>query len=149
MNDTILKSFFDKFNKDKSGNLVYSEFVEIINRLSKHVPELHDVSNKDLRGVFKLIDENSDNYIKFKEFNKWWNREDKYDLIVGKNSELLLKAFDLYISYARGNKMTIDEFTDMMEDLEISFSEDGYENLDTSLDGTLNFQEFCNWLNWF
>jgi len=148
-NDTVLRSVFNKFDEDQTNSLSYEQFIKLLSRLSKHAPELQRAELQDVHGVFRLLDKNSDGLLSFEEFSRWWQRIDKYDLFIGEKAELLQKAYILYTSYTDGDKMTLDEFSQMMMSLNIPFTQDDYENLDTSVDGQLNFQEFCNWLDWF
>lgn len=145
----VLRSVFDKFDSDKTGTLSVQQFTRLVTRLSKHVPELKNTEFKELRAAFSLFDTNSDGKIEYEEFKNWWYHDKKYELFVGEKAKLLERAYQLFISFSIDNKMTEDEFEKMMISLKLTYTREDYIKLTSSSDGVLDFQKFCNWLEWF
>ncbi len=145
----VLKAVFEKYDPKKSGYLTRKQFIFLIDRLSKYVPELRGAQIKEAQSAFALFDKNSDKKLDFQEFSDWWASKDKFTFFSGEKSKLLRKAYVLYTKYAQKDGMTISEFSTMMEALGISHSDIDFDILDENDDGLLSFAEFCRWLNWF
>jgi len=147
----ILRSVFDKYDKQNKQFLTKLEFIHLVRRLTKHVKSLQNVNIKDeISAVFNLFDFNGDGVMSFDEFKKWWFDKNKYTYFIGEKAVLLRKAYSLYQHYASNELgMTLSNLKTMLNDLGISSKKDDFENLDTDRDGILSFKEFCTWLNWF
>ena len=149
---TVLKSVFGKYDTDGSGYLNLKEFILFLIRLGKHVNELKKVSSETASAVFALIDKNSDGKINFHEFCEWWNTGEskRYGYFAGEKKKLLRKSYDLYRKYSSSSGgITSIQFEKMMDSLEIEYNEEDFDSLDMDRDGTLSFEEFCCWLDWF
>lgn len=147
--EDVLKSVFDKFDRDKVGSLSYVQFTSMISSLSKHVPELKDVQIDSIMATFQLFDLDHDERVSYDEFKKWWMSIDRYSYLIGEKAKLLKKAYRLYMRYSRDKKMAYNDFDQMMTDLGLPCTEEEYDSLTDSTDGILNFAKFCRWLNWF
>lgn len=150
---TVLKSVFGKYDTDGSGYLNLKEFTLFLVRLGKHVKELKKVSPEIASAVFALIDKNGDEKINFQEFCEWWNIDasKRYGYFTGEKKELLRKSYNLYYKYSSSSErgMTFENFGNLMDTLGMEYDEEHFDSLDIDHDGTLSFEEFCNWLNWF
>jgi len=152
MEDTqtdVLRAVFDKYDKKGKGYLTHKQFVLLIDRLSKYIPELRGTQLKEAETAFVLFDKNSDRKLDFSEFSDWWNTTNRFSFFFGKKAKLLRKAYTLYAKYTQSSEMSLSEFMTMMEELGIPASLSDFNMLDESGNGTLNFFEFCKWLNWF
>lgn len=148
----ILRSVFNKFDFEKSGYLSPQQFTFLILRLGKHIKELEGVEFSTAQAVFHLLDTDGDNQISFKDFVDWWRSPEarKYSYFTGEKGKLLRKAYQLYSSHVSDkSNMTYSQFNNLMEELNIRYSEYDFDALDTNGDGLLSFCEFINWLNWF
>lgn len=148
----ILRSAFDRYDKDKSGTLSNSEFILFIARLGRHVKELKEVETSVANAVFALLDKNADGRLTFDEFCIWWtsNASKRYTYFTGKTANLLHKAHNLYKSHTVGeSQMSYTQFESLLDKLGIEYTDDTFDDLDQNEDGLLSFSEFCKWLDWF
>lgn len=174
-NQAIVEDVFEKFSKDDL--LSRGQFVKIMIKLSDHVPELRGFEFKKADLAFNLFA--SGKYMTLLDFKRWWCSSDKFSYFIGKKSRLLTRAYSLYTRYSlkvskpedlrisisettslenENRKMTLKEFTKLLEDIRIAEGlteiieedeRDVFDNIDTDGDGVLSFKEFCAWLNWF
>jgi len=154
----VLESVFKKYDFRGSGYLDIEQFTLFLVRLGKHVKELKKVSSETTIAVFALIDRNTDGKINFNEFCEWWSTDEsrRYGYFTGEKKRLLRKSYDLYRKYSsndtsitRKSGMTLAQFGKMMNTLKIEYTEEDFDALDEDDNGTLSFEEFCRWLNWF
>lgn len=148
--ELILRSVFDKYDRENKGYLNKNQFALFLSRLSNHVPELKGLEYTEAIATFKLFDCDSDDQLSYQEFKEWWLNKHKYQYFTGDISKLLKKAYELYSKYTKDNQyMTYLEFEKMMTDLNLPHSEYDFDLLNINGKGILSFQEFVNWLNWF
>lgn len=146
----VLRAVFNKYDTKGVGYLTLQQFILLITRLGKHVSQLRGTEFAEAQSAFALFDKDSDKKLSFSEFSDWWTSEDRYSFFSGEKAELLRKAYVLYSKYTQGEAaMTISKFSEMMEALEISYSETDFDALDKNEDGLISFDEFCQWLDWF
>ena len=151
--EEILKRVFKKFDVEKSGFLKRSQFEKFICELEKTSGEFN-VTSKDINIMFDFLDKDMDNKLSKYEFGLWLVRQDKYSFFDEHRKNLLIKAHNLFSSYASTVKgeskgLRYSQFEDMMEDLNIKHEDDDFDNLDIDNNGLISFSEFCKWLKWF
>lgn len=150
---TVLDSVFKRYDTLNSGYLNLEQFTSFLSRLGKHVKEVRKTSPETIRAVFALIDENSDGKINFDEFCGWWNTDasQRYGYFTGEKKKLLRKSYDMYRKFSSSSErgMTLLQFGRLMDTLGNEWTEEDFDSLDDDGDGTLSFEEFCRWLNWF
>lgn len=146
----LLRSAFKKIT-DSCDNMSEQQFCLFVKRLSGKVKALKESDGESSKIIFKYLDKNSSGSVSFEEFKDWWRRDapEKYKYFMGKNNELISKAYALYMSHANNGGMKEEEFSEMMSELGIEYTEDDFYYLDKNKDGVLSFGEFCDWLNWF
>ncbi len=145
--DEVFHDVFKKFDRDNSGSLSYAEFVALMSKLSKHIPELNGIELCHMTAFFHLFEH--DNCIVYKDLRNWWLSNDKYRYITKDKRNLLVKAFDLFHRYADRDTLSYRNFSDMMRDLNMECTKEEYNTLAESTDGVIRFSKFCRWLNWF
>lgn len=147
--ESVLRAVFNKYDTDKSGYLSPQQFIFLVSRLSKHVPELQGVEFSNAQTAFVLFDKDADQLLSFSEFKDWWSSNDKYTFFSGEKAVLLRKAYALYTEYTQGGTLNLSKFSEMMESLGITYNDSDFDILDKDKDGRISFDEFCRWLNWF
>lgn len=148
--ETVLRAVFDRYDTESSDCLRLQQFILLVAKLGKYVPELKGVEFSVAQSAFTLFDRDGDKCLSFNEFKDWWLSEDRYSYFSGEKAKLLRKAYILYTRYTRGETlMTLPEFSKMMESLGIRYKESDFDILDRNEDGVIDFNEFCRWLNWF
>jgi len=148
--ETVLKAVFSKYDTKSTGFLSLQQFILLVTRLAKYVPELHGIEFSTAQSSFALFDRDADKHLSLKEFKDWWRSKDKYTFFEGEKAILLRKAYALYKEYTGENSaMNLYEFSQMMETLGITYKETDFDLLDRNEDGLISFDEFCKWLNWF
>lgn len=146
---TVLHSVFKRYDVNNTGYLDVSQFVNLISHLRKYIPQLKNTKKDTITAIFALMDKNLDNKIDFNEFSKWWNNSKSCEMFAGENAAKLKKAYSLYQTNSSENKMTHEQFTDMLKELNLSYSYEDFYILDQNSDGIMSFSEFCDWLRWF
>lgn len=149
---TILRSVFNKYDKDKSGYLTIDEFSRLLLRLSKHIKELKGVESRKTAAVFSLLDKDVDGKLSFEEFRVWWEKQNKYEFFCGERARNIRKAYQLFSNYTKDSETSLSNsgFNKMMEELGLPKCNDMcFDDLDLDNDGKLSFEEFCGWLHWF
>jgi len=152
MEEDYFAQLFRKFAGD-NNYLTFEQFKKLIIALSKHESELnYVVKSLDcdyiIKAVFLYYSFNQYDKLSFEETYNWWISSDKYSFFSKKRSVLLVKAKRLYLSYTKNNKMTYDEFANLLEHLKINQPENTFDNIDANEDGLVSFREFFDWLNW-
>jgi len=147
----ILRSAFNRYDRDHTGSLSSSEFVLFLTRLGKHVKELKGVETSTAKAVFAFLDKDADGRMTFDEFCMWWldDASGRYGYFTGEKSRLLRKAYDLYSTHASSGGMTYHQFDNLLDQLGIEHTDYDFDALDENDDGVLSFPEFCEWLQWF
>lgn len=140
---------FQKYDIESKSYITLKQFISLIRDLEFTQLSSYKNNYKKVARVFLLFNKNSNGKLDFDEFYDWWNNENKFSLFTGKKAKLLKKAFSLYTTHVEGKKMTISEFENLMEDLDISHTDIDFDAIDKDHDGLISFYEFCSWLNWF
>lgn len=149
----ILNKIFHKYDTDRDGFLLVSDFIRLLLNLSRHVKELKGqpiilIAN----ALFSIIDDDEDGKLSFEEFRKWWNSHDKYKSFCSDKADQLLTAYKLFNNFTKesSNKLTHSDLCSLMEELGFEdFDDLFFDDLDVDNDGKVSFEEFCDWLNWF
>jgi len=147
-----LREVFKRLNSDGSGNLSLKDFTDLINIFAKQVPEIEFLDTIVIDGVFSYFDIDHDKRLSFQEFYSWWISPNRFKFFIGDVARLMKKARQLYSTYSKKNNnkgISFKEFETLMEELEIPYNNDSFDNLDTNEDGLMNFPEFVDWLKWF
>eukprot|EP01099_Mayorella_cantabrigiensis_P008148 TRINITY_DN7511_c0_g1_i1.p1 TRINITY_DN7511_c0_g1~~TRINITY_DN7511_c0_g1_i1.p1 ORF type:complete len:325 (-),score=74.95 TRINITY_DN7511_c0_g1_i1:157-1131(-) len=143
------KQVFDKYDKDKSGEISYKEFEDLCFDLG------HKLSPEELVKATKILDADGSKSISYPEFQKWWQTDDKFkNLHFGSTEqEAVSRAIKYFRRYDRDKSGTLDkkEFKRVHEKLvaEKLTTKDYHsvlEELDTDHSGTISFNEYVEWL---
>ena len=145
--DHILEDIFEKFASD--GVMKSKGFVKFIRQISGHIQDTLELKIEEGadKALFYFLAEGKT--LSFDNFKRWWVREDKFEILSGKKAKLLLKAWDLFSRYSSRGFIDMDNFLDLMMDLQLRGTEDDFDTLDINNDGKVDFREFCEWLRWF
>eukprot|EP01103_Thecamoeba_quadrilineata_P020646 TRINITY_DN8988_c0_g1_i1.p1 TRINITY_DN8988_c0_g1~~TRINITY_DN8988_c0_g1_i1.p1 ORF type:complete len:148 (+),score=31.05 TRINITY_DN8988_c0_g1_i1:36-479(+) len=136
----VVKSLFQKYDKDRSGYISLFELQEL----------LQDLGFKNVEDVARsLADKNDDGRISFDEFYVWWTSSDKFKDLSGTKYQKLSQAYDYFKKYDKDNSGSITkaEYQQLCQDLGYA-SGDGFQSLDSDGSGKIGYQEFLKWLNW-
>lgn len=153
MEEDYFGQLFKKFAKN-NDHLTLEQFKNLIKALSKHEPELnYTIKSLEcdyiIKAVFLYYCLDSYDKLSFQETYNWWISSNKYYFFSKKKSESLVKAKRLYMAHTKNNKMTYDEFENLLEHLKINQPENTFDNIDKNEDGLVSFREFFDWLNWY
>ncbi len=146
----FLRQVFHKFDTDNTGYLEAEQFVNLIDALAHHVPEIESVDPLVVKAVFAYYDIDGNGKLSFQEIYSWWISSDRFKFFVGDKARLLKRARQLYVTYAKGEGgMSFAEFESLLDDLQIRHDEAAFDELDDDGDGLMGFAEFIDWLDWF
>ena len=133
-----LERVFNKYSAN-GKYLEKDEFVHIARRVNPGM-------EKGLYKAFYFLFCEENPYMFFNSFKKWWDIKHVYLLDGG---DKLLTAYQMYKAYKTGNGINIDDFKNLIEDLDILQDPKEFQFLDMDSNGVLSFAEFVNWLKWF
>lgn len=148
----LLRHVFRKHDNDDSGYLSVDQFVNLIESVSRHAPEINATAIRPSvsQAVFSYIDKNDDGKMSFQEFYLWWTSPNRFRFFIGEKPSLLSKAYELFSRYSGGMKtLSYNNFERLLDDLNIPHDDQTFDALDEDGDGLMNFTEFVDWLGWF
>ena len=137
------KGVFDKFDKNKSGEISSNDITKIMKNFG------YSVNGKELERMIKEIDASGDGKLDFEEFVTFMEKRDKF--IDEDDEEMVLRAFKSFDKDHDG-KITIYEFRYILSQLGDSFTDEECDTLfkecDLNNDGILFYEDFINfWKN--
>lgn len=143
----VLKSLFQKYDKDGSGFLEEKELRYLLENdlgLNASQSEIYTL----------LLDKNGDHSVSFEDFVNWLRSEERFQNIDNSSRyAILCQAVDYFKSFDVDDNdiLSLDEFKEVMSSLgcmdEESTSET-FKAIDTHANGVISFWEFMKWLNW-
>ncbi|KAL6072919.1 Calcineurin subunit B [Balamuthia mandrillaris] len=142
-NERIVKSLFQKYDKDQSGSIDNAELKEL----------LQDMGVQEIEQAASLLaDKNQDGHIDWKEFYPWWCQWVKDRVLTeGSKYKKLQQAFAYFQQVDKDGSGSIDkeEYIKLCDSLGYSDKAgSGLAQLDKDQSGTIDFQEFLDWLKW-
>lgn len=142
----VIRSLFDKYDKDGSGRLNNSEINDLLQKdlgFSKEQAKVYSL----------LLDKDGDQSISFEEFLDWLHSGERFKAINDKSRfKTLCKAVELFKTYDadNSNNLSKDEFKHLLDSLGYQGVdvERFFEYLDAHKNGKISFWELMKWLNW-
>lgn len=136
------RGLFSRFDTTESKTLNSGQFFRLLLHVQERIPK--DLSDS----IFAYTDTDCDGFITYPEFRKLWLSE-PFAYFLDEGGSVLTKAHRLFKRYTPDPTMNIDQFSRLLVDQSIRYTEEEFDNLDLNDDGRLNFYEFCRWLSWF
>lgn len=101
--------------------------------------------------LFNKIDIEGNGWISFENLWIWWKTQPELEAVLKMDEKLILieKAYQAYNLYTNDSTMTLAQFSEMLNDMNIPFTYDQLIKIDRDRDGAINFAEFLSWLKWF
>lgn len=142
----VIRSLFNKYDKDGSGRLNYGEINDLLQNdlgFSKEQAKVYSM----------LLDKDGDQTISFEEFLDWLHSGERFKVIQDKSRfHKLCKAVELFKTYDadNSNNLSKDEFKHLLDSLGYQGVdvERFFEYLDEHKNGKISFWELMKWLNW-
>jgi CRP-like cAMP-binding protein/Ca2+-binding EF-hand superfamily protein len=155
---TLLKNFFDKMDKGKTGALDRAEFRGLCKAISL------DANPKQLDVYFKQIDYDKNGTIEFEEFKEWFVTTDDDVLLkarlvlkLGKDKKTIQKAVTLrsifnQIDSSQAGEVSMQDMLQVAVDLGVEGANQAelkliFQEMDLDGNGTIDFDEFNEWVN--
>lgn len=159
MDDDLLRKVFNKFDTDRTGSLSRRQFIRMLIKLQKTVSNLRGMEMKRAEIAFEIFDTNHDNELSFSEFVEWWTCNDRYSYICGEKADTLATAYKIFTKFSTvapggHRRMTAYEFYNMQtelngEDVNMESTDEVFEEIDADGNGSITFDEFVEWTEWF
>lgn len=161
---SLLEILFDRYDRNHDNVLDINEFVKLLVHIQKKTDSpIKDMTIEAAKAVFNLlisIHKKNNSVLSFEEFVEWWLRDDKYEILVGKKSKKIIKAYKIFkeFSYIHTNENGIREVMSPREFYEMNnafddtityeASEQVFDSIDNDGNGLITFKEFLDWLEW-
>lgn len=142
----VLKSLFNKFDKDGSGTLRGDEIKSLFQDLGL------DESQAEVMSY--LADKDGDRTLTKQEFLDLAQKDEIKSSYTNtsRRYQLLSAAIQQFASHDKDGSGSIDssEFSTLMKSIEVAEDQipGALASLDSSGDGKIQFDEFLKWLNW-
>ena len=126
-----INSLFDKFDRDKSGEINYEEFVYAF------VGEMNDRRKNLVKILFDSFDKNRTGYVNIDEIRNSYSPSNHPDVLNGKKTEdevlaEFLDTLQYHFSLLKSNKdekknrIDFDEFLDFFNNISVGIEDDDY-----------------------
>ena len=142
----VIRSLFDKYDKDGTGRLNCSELDDLLQKDLGFAKE-------EAKAYSMLLDKDGDQSISFEEFLQWLRSGERFEAVNNQaRFKNLCKAVELFKTYDKdnNNNLSKDEFKELLDSLGYKGVdvERFFEYLDEHKNGKISFWEFMKWLNW-
>jgi len=143
--DIVLKSLFQKYDKDSSGQLSVKELPELLtNDLG--------LSTEQAEAYTLLLDKDASGSLSFDEFKSWITSGEKLKNIDSHRFDLMSKAVEMFkrLDADQSGALDRDEFTKLHLEVggQLQYLDSALNALDSDNNGKISFVEFMKWLNW-
>eukprot|EP00128_Syssomonas_multiformis_P014453 Colp12_sorted_trinity150504_noHs@21389 len=145
----LSKIVFDKYDKDKSGQITHTEFHLICYEMGDFMPK----NDADL--LFSQIDKDNSGHIDYEEFSSWWksSRETRFKRLTEQESAKLNQFAVHFMSFDHDGSGALDhkEFAQLHSSLtsggwKLPDAATLLKQLDLDNDGHVSFNEYVNHL---
>lgn len=143
--DIVIKSLFNKYDKDSSGYLSTKELPDLLTKdlgLSDEESEMYTL----------LLDKDADGCLNFEEFKKWLNSGEKLQSLGSHRYNTMCKAVEMFKKYDNDGSGALEsnEFSKLCVELgcKPEHTQSALNALDEDGNNKISFIEFMKWLNW-
>jgi len=146
MSESITRSIFNNYDKEKSGTIPVNQFKYLIYDLGYYL------SDADSEATSKKIDVNNDKKISYEEFSAWWNKEDRLKKLHGSANKLIawatyFRAFDKdHSGVLVGDEIKQLHDNLVKKDVTDKSLDTFISEVDTNKNGQISFNEYVDWL---
>ena len=143
--DIVLKSLFQKYDKDNSGQLSMKEIPELLkNDLG--------LSDEEAETYTLLLDKDASGSLSFDEFKSWLTSGERLKNVDSYRFNLMYKAVEMFKKkdVDQSGSLERDEFAKLHVEMggDPVYLDSALNALDGDHNGKISFFEFMKWLNW-